>query len=592
MSSWSSRAFASELNCPGHARNPKPSARRARRPSNRKPPPLRLSATAAGRKISSCPPTLTAAAVVTVSSPVPHRTSSPRRVVTGGSSWAATVSRQSSRPARRLIVTFPKIRTGRKANPTSRKSCTTPRPSASAEAIAGAAAKATTPLTSDSAPSVAANVRGRRSRAALKRANDGSPSAKTQDARKSGTRMAVSVPRPEGPSARARMGPVARPRTLKARLPATSQTAGRLAPTRAGMRSALRRAACAVIGRPLGVERSLGGRSALPSAQDRNQLPGPPHVSRRVLPAGGGQRALERPHRMAGRLTKHPYGERAPAESPLHALGIGARDDPHHLAGQRPSRQRPPTGGPAREVGPLRAGVRPPGWAVVGMVTLPEQRLGDLHQAPEQRELGQERMIAVRKRPVQPGTAEGVNAHHAVHQADGMRTEHLVEPHVRRRGGDALARRPVLPHVAVLVDDNRRAVAADHRRVGVEDLHAPGEIGRLMLVVVGGPLEVGRFGELEGPVVVPRQPVVLLGPVVTDAGVAGGVPAADLLRAVRGGVVGDDELEVDEVLREQRIELALQEPLAVAHGYSDAHPRSHGVGPPEVISMNGGTRAL
>src|SRR5215208_2601235 len=96
-----------------------------------------------------------------------------------------------------------------------------------------------------------------------------------------------------------------------------------------------------------------------------------------------------------------------------------------------------------------------------------------------------------------------------------------------------------------------------------------------MLVVVASPLEVRRARELERAVVIPSEPVVLFAPVVPDAWVGGGKAAADLLRRVRGCIVGDDDLEILEVLGQQRLELAPEEPLPVSHREPYADVRAH-----------------
>src|SRR5690606_19115064 len=77
-------------------------------------------------------------------------------------------------------------------------------------------------------------------------------------------------------------------------------------------------------------------------------------------------------------------------------------------------------------------------------------------------------------------------------------------------------------------------------------------------------------GQLEGEGEVAGRADVLRVPVVADPWVGRRVPAGDLAGGVGGGVVDDDQLEVGEVLVEDRPDGPLQVRLAVEHRQADA----------------------
>ena len=79
-------------------------------------------------------------------------------------------------------------------------------------------------------------------------------------------------------------------------------------------------------------------------------------------------------------------------------------------------------------------------------------------------------------------------------------------------------------------------------------------------------LNSGPRAQLEGAVEVGDQADVRLVALVTHAGVLAGVLPADVRRAVVGGVVAHDNLEVGMVLRQQGVERARKESLEVRTG--------------------------
>src|SRR6266536_1939108 len=84
----------------------------------------------------------------------------------------------------------------------------------------------------------------------------------------------------------------------------------------------------------------------------------------------------------------------------------------------------------------------------------------------------------------------------------------------------------------------------------------------------------GYFKWVEGLVEVECGPVVLPIPYEPDPLVLLRVTPADFLGPVRGRVVRDDQLEVLERLREDRIDRLSDESLPIEHGKADAHPRA------------------
>ena len=142
-------------------------------------------------------------------------------------------------------------------------------------------------------------------------------------------------------------------------------------------------------------------------------------------------------------------------------------------------------------------------------------------------------------------------------------------------GGRAVQR------VAGPVDGCPPRVGDHDRGVSIEHLDAPLQELRPQEIVVARPLEVHAGRQMERLVVVVRGSQVLTVADVSDPAVLLRVAARDLLRAVRRRVVGDDELEVFERLRQDRIDRLRDVSLSVVHRHPDAGPRMlmHGQDP-------------
>ena len=111
-----------------------------------------------------------------------------------------------------------------------------------------------------------------------------------------------------------------------------------------------------------------------------------------------------------------------------------------------------------------------------------------------------------------------------------------------------------------------RGVAVEHCQTGRQVL------GRNQ-IVVGGPPEVRSARSSEDEVEVSWTTDISVVPHIPDSIVAYGVLATDRLGTVGGGVVADDQLEIRERLREQRIESFAEVFVAVANGQSDTDTR-------------------
>ena len=245
---------------------------------------------------------------------------------------------------------------------------------------------------------------------------------------------------------------------------------------------------------------------------------------------------------------------------------------------------------PAR---PARVGIEPLGHLAEVLLALPgalrvdapeEQRLRDLLELSEQRELAEQRDVGADVGLDEARLQQRVAPHHA----EGRVAERPAPDEVAEAAvGLLLAQvEGVLvgaDHVALAVDDDGARVAEhDVARRRVEGLDAAAQMARRQQVVVGGPLEVGRARQLHHLVVVAGRAEVALVAHVADARVAAGDLAHDRLGRVRRGVVRDDDLEVREVLREQRGERIPQIGRPVVDGQTDADSRDHPTTPGTV----------
>ncbi|HEY7089089.1 MAG TPA: hypothetical protein VH518_13425 [Tepidisphaeraceae bacterium] len=98
------------------------------------------------------------------------------------------------------------------------------------------------------------------------------------------------------------------------------------------------------------------------------------------------------------------------------------------------------------------------------------------------------------------------------------------------------------------------------------------------------PAEVFTARQLEAPVVIGRGAEIGLVSEISDARVAGDIFLTDLLSLIRGSVVADDEFEIAERLRQQRVDREADKPLAVPHRHPNTHPWSAGHKPPKGLS--------
>src|SRR5712671_218741 len=94
-------------------------------------------------------------------------------------------------------------------------------------------------------------------------------------------------------------------------------------------------------------------------------------------------------------------------------------------------------------------------------------------------------------------------------------------------------------------------------------------------VVGAAPFEVPAAREPEDPAMIPRGALILERALEADAWIALRILDDDVGRFVAGRVVRDDQLEVGERLRLDRIETGTQVALPIEDGQSDRH-RVHG----------------
>ena len=124
--------------------------------------------------------------------------------------------------------------------------------------------------------------------------------------------------------------------------------------------------------------------------------------------------------------------------------------------------------------------------------------------------------------------------------------------------------------MAMLVDRALLAISQHDGWITVQYGDATFEIGRGDRVVVALPLEVSAPGELEGDVVVSGGTQILLIAGIADALVPRDESPADFRRGIRGGVVGDDQLQIRVGLPKDGLDRLLQEAPTVVHRQTDA----------------------
>ena len=164
------------------------------------------------------------------------------------------------------------------------------------------------------------------------------------------------------------------------------------------------------------------------------------------------------------------------------------------------------------------------------------------------------------------------------------------------RGGKLERVEAGIEHGPFLIDQTHLAIGEHDPGIGVEGLHAPGEMLVVPDIVVGGPPEVLATRQMKGPVEVPGGTDVARVAVVADSGIGSGVAQHNLLGLVIGGVIADDDLEVREGLRDQGGQGLVEEAGAVAHRQADGHARLRGahlvVQPATGLSLEHGTTIL
>ena len=136
-------------------------------------------------------------------------------------------------------------------------------------------------------------------------------------------------------------------------------------------------------------------------------------------------------------------------------------------------------------------------------------------------------------------------------QQQVFKTDHGV----RRLG----PKRPlvVLDKLTMLIDDPGQGVGNDQGVIRFQSVDTETQKVGLNHVIVGRPFEV-LAGGLEIDISeVPAGAHIAVGAVVPDAGILRRVVAADLLTAIGGAVVGDDEFEIPERLIEDRFDCGL-----------------------------------
>ena len=106
----------------------------------------------------------------------------------------------------------------------------------------------------------------------------------------------------------------------------------------------------------------------------------------------------------------------------------------------------------------------------------------------------------------------------------------------------------------------------------VEQANAGFEIGLPVKVVMRGPFEQRRLRQLKDPVEIGHCPEIVLMAHIAYARIAPHIIVANLLRAVGGGVVADDDLEVAEALRQEALHSLREKHLAVVDGQANRKP--------------------
>src|SRR5262249_12790546 len=126
---------------------------------------------------------------------------------------------------------------------------------------------------------------------------------------------------------------------------------------------------------------------------------------------------------------------------------------------------------------------------------------------------------------------------------------------------------------AARVDKPCGRVAQDDAVVRIQEINAKLEVIWQAHVVVCCPLKIFPDRKVDAPIVVRRGTQILRVPEITYPRVLAHEFPADFFRAVRGGVVRNNQLEVGEGLNEDRIERMGEIVLTVVDGDRDTYTR-------------------
>jgi hypothetical protein len=113
----------------------------------------------------------------------------------------------------------------------------------------------------------------------------------------------------------------------------------------------------------------------------------------------------------------------------------------------------------------------------------------------------------------------------------------------------------------------------NQRIIRLQCVQTKAEEVRLNHAIMCGLHEVLAAGQLTNPSDIPPRTHLPLVAVIPDAGILRGIPPADLLPAVAGTIVGDDEFEILKRLIQEGIEDSFKKTIAVVKNQPDADER-------------------
>jgi len=150
-----------------------------------------------------------------------------------------------------------------------------------------------------------------------------------------------------------------------------------------------------------------------------------------------------------------------------------------------------------------------------------------------------------------------------------------AEPQSAARLQEGPGRGRISEGFAVLIDRLGTGVADHGLVISAKALKACSHERRSPQVIVSCPHEEGRLRKLEGAVEIARCAFVALGTEVADPIIPGSGIHPNLSRAVRRGVVRDDQLEVAEILLEKGPNGFAEVNLTVEDRQPDTKDRRH-----------------